>query len=151
MIEFHFNIDEEIYFIQRHGSISKDDILTFLPFLDNECSGLRNLFIFNDTRDSVCLYDTNDLFYFTNMLKAKCKQLDAIFEATITNTPYETALSYYFETLTAEIENYNHKTFSTPENALKWLRKQKTKLPDKKQGKQTEQPTFEKHELNPKK
>lgn len=121
MIKSFYNPDENIIYVERYGNIFLNELLDNVHKIDHQYRHLSELYILEDVRNSNSKFTIHDLPMLAEEIKNKAVHYNEIRCALITDSPSNTVLSFVFEELVNQIENYSYKTYSTVDAAKYWL------------------------------
>lgn len=121
MIDFRYNKEENIVYVDRRNGVSLDEIIRYVENIDFSYQDLQNLYIIEDIRHSVSKFELDDYSIICNEIKKRASKYDEVRHAVIVDNPSNTVLSILFESFSEPIENYFYKTFSTIDLAKNWL------------------------------
>lgn len=122
MIEFRYNSEEDIIYLERSGDISLQDVLSCINSINQNFQSLQKLHIIDDLRHSVSTFKKEEYPVMINELKKRVNRYNQVKHAVIVNNPSDTALTILFAMKSKSIENYSFKIFSTIEAAKYWLK-----------------------------
>lgn len=121
MITFTFNDKENILFVKRVGEVDGTEILDFIKTISEQFEERKCLYILTDITDSNTIYDTAQLSNFIDEIEIRITPFEKVYEAVVTDSPHDTAMSILFENMALSLNKYTCKTFAVESNALKWI------------------------------
>lgn len=124
MISSAFIKSDNILYFKRGSEITPQDLLLTIKEIDQNYRNNNRLYIIEDIRQSFAklAIEIEEIPIIINELKKHICNYKEVRCAVIVNTPIDTVLSFLYEDLSKDLENYKYKTFSTTEAATKWLK-----------------------------
>lgn len=122
MINFNYDKDEQIIYIDRQGKIDIQDLLTLAMNIIKSFPDPGNMLIIDDTRNSCLNFEADGIAILSEEIGKLAKYYKMVKHATIVESPVDTALNVLYEQLILNNENYFFKTFSTMNAARSWIK-----------------------------
>ncbi|MBN2694739.1 hypothetical protein JXR93_08755 [bacterium] len=120
MIEKKYDSRGLLLIVKQHSTVSLDDMLKGVDFLENSTDLPKELRIIEDARDIELSFNVDDLDILIDKIKKVAIKYSLIKHSVIHNSPINTAYTMILSSKTLS-NNYNLQVFSTIDAALKWL------------------------------
>lgn len=122
MITTRYVKDQDIIYVERTSEIGLQEILAYIKSFDHDFKNFKDLYILDDFRDSISLFNKGDYPIMIQGLEKRLNRYDQVKHAVLVHNPSDTALSILFEMISKVLINYSYKTFSTEGAAISWLK-----------------------------